>query len=70
MMALAPAGLTRIFNDCKKIRPGRGIKSWLLTKHYNRAMQIAIEPGKYTVILEPAAAGDLIGFDVFWTECP
>jgi predicted Zn-dependent protease len=51
--------VTRDFNDVSKLNTGQAsqiaISKALLSKQAK-----AIEPGKYTVILEPAAAGDLI----------
>jgi predicted Zn-dependent protease len=53
--------VARDFNDVSKLNTAEASRRLLLRKHCNRVTQKAIEPGKYTVILEPNAAADLIG---------
>jgi predicted Zn-dependent protease len=52
--------VTRNFNDVSKLDTAEASKVAIDKALMSRNAK-AIEPGKYTVILEPAAAGDLIG---------
>jgi predicted Zn-dependent protease len=52
--------VTRNFNDVSKLDTAEASKIAIDKALMSRNAK-AIEPGKYTVILEPAAAGDLIG---------
>jgi predicted Zn-dependent protease len=56
--------VTRSFNDVKKLDTAEASKI-AIDKALQSRNAKAIEPGKYTVILEPAAAGDLIGLMFF-----
>jgi len=56
--------VTRNFNDVKKLDTAEASKV-AIDKALQSRNAKAIEPGKYTVILEPAAAGDLIGLMFF-----
>ncbi len=50
----------RIGNTVDDIEPGEIIDE-LIPKLQSRAKKLALEPGKYTVVLEPYAVADLIG---------
>lgn len=52
--------VTRDFNDIRKFNPDEAAKIAIDKAVMSREAR-AIEPGRYTVILEPAAAADLIG---------
>ncbi len=56
--------VTRSFNDVKKLDTAEASKV-AIDKALQSRNAKGIEPGKYTVILEPAAAGDLIGLMFF-----
>lgn len=56
--------VTRNFNDFSKLDSAEASKV-AIQKALNSRNAKAIEPGKYTVILEPAAAGDLLGLMLF-----
>lgn len=56
--------VTRNFNDVSKLDTAEASKIAIDKALMSRNAK-AIEPGKYTVILEPAAAGDLIGLMLF-----
>jgi predicted Zn-dependent protease len=56
--------VTRNFNDVSKLDTAEASKVAMDKALMSRNAK-AIEPGKYTVILEPAAAGDLIGLMLF-----
>jgi predicted Zn-dependent protease len=56
--------VTRNFNDVSKLDTAEASKVAIDKALMSRNAK-AIEPGKYTVILEPAAAGDLIGLMLF-----
>jgi len=56
--------VTRSFNDVKKLDTAEASKV-AIDKALQSRNAKAIEPGKYTVILEPVAAGDLIGLMFF-----
>ncbi|MBS1557086.1 MAG: TldD/PmbA family protein [Bacteroidetes bacterium] len=56
--------VTRSFNDVSKLDTAEASKI-AIDKALQSRNAKAIEPGKYTVILEPAAAGDLIGLMFF-----
>lgn len=52
--------VSRDFNDVTKLNTGEASKI-AIDKALNSRTAKAVEPGKYTVILEPAAAAELIG---------
>ncbi|MBS1486319.1 MAG: TldD/PmbA family protein [Bacteroidetes bacterium] len=56
--------VTRSFNDVSKLNTAEASKV-AIDKALQSRNAKAVEPGKYTVILEPAAAGDLIGLMFF-----
>src|SRR6185436_5666986 len=56
--------VTRNFNDASKLDTAEASKI-AIDKALMSKNPKAIEPGKYTVILEPAAASDLIGLMIF-----
>jgi predicted Zn-dependent protease len=55
---------SRSYNELKRLEPGR-LASAAIEKAAGSKSPAAIEPGKYTVILEPAAMADLLVFFLF-----
>jgi predicted Zn-dependent protease len=55
---------SRSFNELKQLEPA-ALASTAIEKAAQSKSPVAIEPGKYTVVLEPAAVADLLGFLMF-----
>jgi predicted Zn-dependent protease len=55
---------SKSFNELRQVEPAK-IASAAIDKAARTKSPVAIEPGKYTVVLEPAAVADLLGFMMF-----
>lgn len=55
---------SRSFNELRQVEPAK-IATAAIDKAARTKAPVAIEPGKYTVVLEPAAVADLLAFMMF-----